>query len=504
MPEDLNRYFILFYSVQFLMTSWKPWNPWTHRNKLAVPRILVVAFLFLVLTGSESAYAQQGYTPDSLFIVLFSDGDALIEYDVKVADPLADQVPVKLFGNTIGDLIVTDFEDKFVISKTGASPNELMLTPAGATDIRISYSTPDLVGKSGREWTFAIDSPVSFSLKMPADSKPLQWGENVPTITQIGSQTLLTFRAGNATVTYIIGFLGTEEAADIAITFATTSINLTRRDNPSIILTKAQELLASAIGAYNAGQFVDAESLATQASGLVEATVEDFGAATAARDEARTRIAQAEAENRDTAGANALFEQSDQQFEDGDYSSAADSAEDAVRAIGEARQNVWPYGIGAAVAGAIAGAFYVIKKRQSPRQQATYANPDIAPRDSSEPVHWPVSAPPVPGKPDIPAAELVPRPTGVPESQVDKTLLAGIVHRIIEEKPHLRQEDRDVLVFLAQSEGAAFESEVRTRFQLPKTTVWRLVKRLEREELVEIRKAGGQNLIKLRFEGRQP
>jgi uncharacterized membrane protein len=61
-----------------------------------------------------------------------------------------------------------------------------------------------------------------------------------------------------------------------------------------------------------------------------------------------------------------------------------------------------------------------------------------------------------------------------------------------------------VLQFLAEKEGAAFESEIRGKFLLPKTTIWRLVKRLEREELVEIRKAGGQNLIKLRYEGLQP
>jgi uncharacterized membrane protein len=30
--------------------------------------------------------------------------------------------------------------------------------------------------------------------------------------------------------------------------------------------------------------------------------------------------------------------------------------------------------------------------------------------------------------------------------------------------------------------------------------VWRLVKRLEREDLVEVKKAGGQNLIRIREE----
>ena len=108
------------------------------------------------------------------------------------------------------------------------------------------------------------------------------------------------------------------------------------------------------------------------------------------------------------------------------------------------------------------------------------------------------------GAPVIDSTPQVEPLTGRPESQTDRSLLVRIVIRIFEEKPHLRQEDKDVLQFLAEKEGAAFESEVRSRFQLPKTTVWRLVKRLEREELVEIRKAGGQNLIKLRFEGRQP
>jgi len=35
---------------------------------------------------------------------------------------------------------------------------------------------------------------------------------------------------------------------------------------------------------------------------------------------------------------------------------------------------------------------------------------------------------------------------------------------------------------------------------LPKTSIWRLVKRLERLELVEIVKIGGQNLIKLKIQ----
>lgn len=479
-------------------------NPWVHQKKFVLPRILVVASLLMVLLLTRTAYAQQDYAPDSLFIVLFSDGTALVEYDIRVQNPLADAVSVNLFGATRTSLIITDFEDTIITSRTGERPGEIVIAPAGASDIRISYSTQDLISKVGREWTFAIDSPVSFSIKMPPDSTPIEFGGAVPDFTSIGSQTLLTFPAGNHSVTYIVGFVDSETAADNAIRFASSEINQAKNDNPGIILTGAQELIAEATAAKEAGQFIDAQDLAIRTVDRVETTAADFQAAIEARTEARTRIVEAEGQNRDVAGANALFDQSSQQFEAGDYARAADSAEDAVRAIGEVQQNVWPYGIGVVVAGATAGAFYVLKKRQTPKQQATFADQDIVLQDS-EPVHWPEPAPSVPDTKSKPGATEAPtKPAIIPDSQVDRDMLARIVHRIIEERSHLRQEDRDVLVFLAQNEGAAFESEVRTKFQLPKTTVWRLVKRLEREELVEIRKAGGQNLIKLRFEGRQP
>jgi hypothetical protein len=92
-------------------------------------------------------------------------------------------------------------------------------------------------------------------------------------------------------------------------------------------------------------------------------------------------------------------------------------------------------------------------------------------------------------------------PPSLASSHVDQTVLFEAVTKFIEEKPQLKLEDQQVLRFLAQNQGAAFESEIRNHFQeLPKTTIWRLIKRLEREECIEIRKAAGQNLIKLRFD----
>ena len=65
-------------------------------------------------------------------------------------------------------------------------------------------------------------------------------------------------------------------------------------------------------------------------------------------------------------------------------------------------------------------------------------------------------------------------------------------------KPELRQDDKDIVVFISEKGGQVFESELRKKFLMPRTTMWRAVKRLEREDIVEIEKVDQQNLIKLR------
>jgi len=65
-------------------------------------------------------------------------------------------------------------------------------------------------------------------------------------------------------------------------------------------------------------------------------------------------------------------------------------------------------------------------------------------------------------------------------------------------KPELRQDDKDIVAFISEKGGQVFESELRKKFLMPRTTMWRAVKRLEREDIIEIEKVNQQNLIKLR------
>jgi len=71
--------------------------------------------------------------------------------------------------------------------------------------------------------------------------------------------------------------------------------------------------------------------------------------------------------------------------------------------------------------------------------------------------------------------------------------------KALNENPQLMTEDKEVLQFLAEKGGSAFEAEIRQRFpDMPRTSLWRLVKRLEKLELVEVKKVGLENQVKLK------
>ena len=61
------------------------------------------------------------------------------------------------------------------------------------------------------------------------------------------------------------------------------------------------------------------------------------------------------------------------------------------------------------------------------------------------------------------------------------------------------KEDRAVLEFLAEKDGKVFEAEIRERFpDMPRTSFWRLIKRLEKLEIVEVKKIGLENQVILK------
>ena len=86
-----------------------------------------------------------------------------------------------------------------------------------------------------------------------------------------------------------------------------------------------------------------------------------------------------------------------------------------------------------------------------------------------------------------------------PSKQIATTIEKPLTPQIIfTERPDLRDDDKELINFIYENGGQAFESELRKKFLQPRTTMWRAVKRLERHGIVEIEKRELQNLVKLK------
>jgi len=67
-------------------------------------------------------------------------------------------------------------------------------------------------------------------------------------------------------------------------------------------------------------------------------------------------------------------------------------------------------------------------------------------------------------------------------------------------RPNLREDDKELINFIFNNGGKALESELRKKFLQPRTTMWRAVKRLERQGIIEIEKKDMQNLVRIKKE----
>jgi uncharacterized membrane protein len=84
----------------------------------------------------------------------------------------------------------------------------------------------------------------------------------------------------------------------------------------------------------------------------------------------------------------------------------------------------------------------------------------------------------------------------IPNQEISEKPLS--IETIFEQIPELREDDKQLISFISENGGKAYESELRKKFLQPRTTMWRAVKRLERYGIVEIEKKELQNLVRLK------
>ncbi len=269
-------------------------------------------------------------------------------------------------------------------------------------------------------------------------------------MSNLGENLLLTMPGGEVMVSYTIGVTGTRERAVAVINDAEGTIDSIKAegilvDEAEDLLQQAKESLASELYAEAEQLAEDAKDSALDAQGFANSAVSEIeqaeDAITTAEDIGKT-VGLDEAKD--------LLQQAEAAYETGDYAQAEELAKNArSSAAGATKEGELPViwiGAAALVVALAAGAFFLTRRSG--------------------------------GK--------------VVEAQVRFDL-----DRLFEEHPHMRIDDKEVLRFIVESGGEVFAAELRERFKVPRTSLWRLIRRLEREEVVDVSSVGGQSLVKI-------
>lgn len=392
--------------------------------------------------------------PETLMLTVYADGFVFVDYKLLV-DPTSPTQNVTMFGQILEELVITNRDGL----PLGYSINNSTFTvdSLGTDEIIITYLTQDLTSKDGRYWTLTIDPPMNTHIIL-ATGASITSLNKVPEMIETNDNIVaLIMGAGYIEITYVIGIVGTEEHAQIVLENAEQTIESIK--DLGIILTQAEAKLRDAEEAFDLENYPEAEVLGDEARILALQTNQTATQAQQKIEEAEEAIAEAENQER-TLGlddAQEMLSQAKGAYATGDYSGALNLAIQAIsQAVGaDSSSGTQPlllfYGILSAVVVLIVVFGFFVRSRNKLEQV-----------------------------------------------EVAKSTRQIDIKRIFRIHKNLIPEEKQAIQFLAEHNGEAFEADLYEYVKLPRTTTWRMVKRLEGMGIIKTTKFRRQNLVRIR------
>ena len=460
--------------------------------------VILLLIIFSPGTIFNKVHSQVQYDVNSIFIGILSNGDSIVQYDLRLKNN-ATQITLPLIGGYINEILVKNYSSKLLGYKFNSVTNEISINSQNESQLRITYQTPDLVSKQERQWRFFMNSAFPFTVKLPNDAVVTNLGEQSPSlIRKLGGQNLLSFDKGKILIDYVIGYAGTREQAIISINSAELDLKNAESDHVGINLDDAKGILNNAKTAVNQSNYIDAERLANNASDLSRNLADSFETSKEVISNATHKVDDARAINKDTSEASQYLSLSNIEFSQGNYPKALEYATSAINSLDITKQekissspSSSTYIVLIPLAASV-GVFIFLKYKSKiiPHILSIRTRKDRPDSDLTTNYF----------KENGRTKEQPPTKGQINNDVTSQSYLRRLVADYIEQKGNLKPDEKEILFYIADKEGAAFEGEIRNKFILPKTSLWRLIKRLEREDMIEVTKIGGQNLIKLKYQ----
>jgi uncharacterized membrane protein len=385
--------------------------------------------------------------PQEIMISIQSDGITRLDYQF--------QAEVTSLATNMS-LINEIYQDLFIINEVGLPleyeefSDYITVFSLGSNLINVTYITSELTSKISIIWSLNITIPISSKIVLPKDATIINLNTLPLEIKTDEGKTMLIMPSGNVYIQYILDILDSESLAEEALQNAEDTIQTAK--NNGVIVSEAESLLTEARVLFQQEYFLEAEEKAAQTINLVTDIVEKRALAEAkiSASEIAVKVAQESGKTLGLDDAEGFLLEAKYLFDAGDYDQAFFYADQAFEAAlnAEKRVNNTMLILAGFLVILVTGAFLYMRRRVS-----------------GETVH------------------------------VDVVI---DLESLFEEHPELRLDDREVLKYLAENDGEAFAYDIRERFDIPRTSAWRMIQRLRRYEVVDERKIGGQSLVRIK------
>jgi uncharacterized membrane protein len=401
------------------------------------------------------ASAEEGYTPTKLNVNLYTDGSADVEYYLDV-DPTPICVNVTLFGSVYENLMITDGGGFFLDFELNGDLVTVDLL--GSDSVKIFYSTSDLTDKTGSMWAIGMTTSMEAEILLPTAATIMNLNPVPRSIVIVDGRTQLTLPAGDILVSYVQGSVDMSWGAREARINAEDAIKEVKIEG--VAVGDAEETFKAAEEAFSEEDYYEAQKLFEEAMALALAAKTNSEKATIALGLAERAINAAIYENRKSLlkQAEANLDDAYRAYSSGDYLLALSMAEEisvlaglSIRPFLDSSNPILLLG------GSVALAYMTYK---------------LMSRRGGEPLE------------------------DLEEVQEVETVEVDI-ELIFKQHPYLRLDDKEVIRFLVEVGGGAFAAELRQRFDLPKSSAWRMIRRLERDGIVVTRAVGRETFVEI-------
>jgi uncharacterized membrane protein len=416
-----------------------------------------ITLIFIILQLSTFNIALgQNITPKSLELRIYPDGSTLVEYFIDV-EPSEVRVDVELFGDTIHNLIIKDEENNPL--DYSETPSGITIDSIGASEITIIYYTYDLTSKEGPLWDLNITSQLNTAIFLPENAAIFDLSDIPLSMEVMAGQQYIELPPGELYVSYIISvpdLMGEAEKTLEAVDEYIQSL-----EEQTYIVRDARNEYQEAVILFQNNQFSEAKEKALQAQETADNTVDVADSAIQEMTTTEAIINQAIEQER-TLGlsqAQEALSTAEDYYSQGDYRDAETYAKQAYQLALSATTTEGDSSLIYIAAFLVilvsASAYFYTKRVKKPTQTARAIKSN--------------------------------------DKRVD-------LERIFDKHDTLKLEDREVIKYLAENNGEVFATEIRNRFDMPRSTAWRLIRRLKELEIVEEIKVGNQSLIRIKEE----